>query len=264
VKRLARLSVAGGAVVGLCGLVLVPPAGAATLGGRGAAHGVPEINYSGTAAGYISAGSTQLNHFQGTTEVPALNCSAASGNPATAAMNQSLQLWDDGTEAGSGIFVYDDCNSGEASYQLWTFVATGPTSDTFEPTGITVSPGDRVGALMTVSSTGTLTVSVKDVTTTSSVFTQSGPGATAGAYNAFAYIQNDLPAEPIPTFGTALTGPGSGAVEWNELKLDGRPISETHASAYNMVNPANNDPMIDTSPIGAKGTDFSNTFVANQ
>ncbi len=263
-KRLGRISLAGGAVLGLCGMGWAPAAGAATLGASSAAHHVPRSNYQGTSAGYVSAASTQVNHFEGATDVPALNCSASSGNPATAAMYQSLQLYDNATESGSGIFIYDECNSGAASYQLWTFVATGPTTDSFEPTGITVSPGDIVGGLMTVSSTGVLRVSVKDVTTKSTVFTQSGQGASGGSYSAFAYIQNDLPTEPIPTFGRGLTGPGSGAIGWYDLKVDGKPMSDAHAKGYNMVDPANNNLMIKTSALGSTGTTFSNAFVANQ
>jgi hypothetical protein len=264
-KRLGRMSVAGAAVIGLCGIGTgLAPAAGASASSHPWAEMISNGNYQGTSAGYISPASPKITRFQGATDVPALNCSASSGNPSTAAMYQSLQLYDDAAEAGSGLFVFDECNSGAPTYALETFVATGPSSDTFDPTGITVSPGDIVEGLMTVSSTGSIKVSVKDVTTKSSVFTESGTVAAGGSYSGFAYIQNDLPAEPIPTFGRGLIGPGSGDIGWYALKVDGEPMSDTHAKAYNMVNPANNDLMIETSAMGSTGTTFSNAFVANQ
>lgn len=258
--RLARISCVGGVVLGLSGLAtgLAPAAGAST---GGSPHLVPDSNYQGTSAGYISPQSTKVTHFKGSTDVPALNCSTSTGNPGTAVMKQSMQLYDNTTEAGSGIFINDECNSEAPSYQLTAFAGTNPT---VEPTGITVSPGNIIAAVMTVSSKGIVTVSVHDVTTKSSLSTLHGTVATGGSYSAFAYIQNDLPAEPIPTFGRGLSGPGSGSIGWYHLYVDGKPMSNAHPTSYNMVNPANNDLMIKTSGFGSGGTFFSNSFVANQ
>ena len=230
------------------------PASAAPSAAAGGPR--PFSNYEGTWAGYSSGTSTLIDRLEGASDVPLLTCTSQAG-----AMYQSVQLYANATGSGAGMFINDECADGAPSYSVQTFVATGGNA-TFQSTGLTVSPGDIVGALVTVSSSGALTVTVKDVNT-GNTFEQTGSTTAHQDYTAYTYIQNDLPAEPIPTFDQGGIGPGSGDISWYDVTVNNRPLADAEPTAGNMENPGTGDLLITTSTLRSNGEGFYNNFVAN-
>jgi hypothetical protein len=260
--RVAVAAAGALAAAGLTAGITYPSdvAGAATLGtSDGASPFHPFTNYTGAYAGYASGTSTLVNRVEGGTDVPALTCTATD-----AAMFQSFQVYST-AGAGAAMFIDDLCVNGAPSYQLVTATWTSSSdTGTYETPPIALAPGDIVGALLTVSSHGALQVTVKNVTTKSQTFTQTATTSGGQNYYGLAYIQNDMPSEPIPTFGQG-TGPGSGPIAWYNVTVDKKPISMAEPAGYTMTDPANNDVMIDTSSLSSSSTGetFYNTFVAN-
>jgi plastocyanin len=196
---------------------------------------------TGPLAGYESQPDTGVTSLRAGYVVPKVTCSPV----ANAFMEQSLQI--DGNDGGNGGFnIQQSCSNGV----LFTFVDTY-VGGAFEPATYSVSPGDKVGALITDTPAGNITVESEDLTS-HKVSIQTGTQP-AEVYRAWAATFNNVPQQPMPT----ITRPIPFV-----MTVNGDPLSAEAPQPYDMYN--GSDLMMSTSAITATGKEFTNTFVASE
>jgi Peptidase A4 family len=241
---MAVLAVGGTGALATAASAQPAPHQMAVVGAAGA--NVTFANTQGTVAGYLTDPATGVTSEKGGAVVPTVTCPATG----TALLDQSVQI-DGGTQTdlqGGGLFIVESCTSGVASYFAETFVG-----GTGELTSYSIAPGNKVGAVVTDTSSGSIKVESKNVTT-GKVFVQSGTQLAGTVYYSWGIDQNSgtVSTDPIPTFSAPIL---------IESIANGQPASAETPTAYDMYNGA--DLMISTGPLNGTGDQFSTTFVAN-
>ena len=240
---MAALAVGGTGAVATAASAQPAPHQVALVGAHGA--NLTFANTQGTVAGYLTDPASGVTSEKGGAVVPTVTCPATG----SALLDQSVQI-DGGTQAnlqGAGLFIVESCTSGVVSYFAETFVGK-----TAELTSYSIAPGNEVGALVTDTSSGSIKVESKNVTT-GKVFVQSGTELSGTVYYSWGIDQNSgtVSTDPIPTFSSPIL---------IESIVNGHPASAETPTAYDMYNGA--DLMISTSALNTAGDQFTTTFVA--
>src|SRR2546426_7512455 len=152
-----------------------------------------------------------------------------------------------------------DCQSGSPTYYAWYEFYPGPA---FLITGITVRPGDRISA-EAIYSSGLVTVTITDTTTTAQSFTTSGG---VGALRSSAEWIAEAPSStggvlPLANFGTAYLGQdNTGLSPTNYATVNGvtGPISSFGPSVQEITMVSSSGTTeAQPSPLSTDGTSFS-------
>jgi hypothetical protein len=190
-------------------------------------------------AGYESDPSTGVTSAELGFVVPSVSC-----KPATSNMAQSLQIV---SSTGNADFqLNESCTEGALAYFAGTSIGgvTGPAP-------FKVSPGDKVGALVTDTAAGDIKVEAENFTS-HKVFDQTGTQP-PGGYAVWGGNIDFPPEFPIPTFTRPIPF---------LMTVNGRPLSAEAPVAYDLYNGP--DLMIRTSPLNPTGDEFTTIFVANR
>jgi Peptidase A4 family len=240
----AALAVGGTGAIATAASAQSAPRQVAIVGAHGAS--ITFANVQGIEAGYLADPATGVTSEKGGAVVPTVTCPATG----SALLVQSVQI-DGGSSTnlqGAGLFIVESCTSGVPSYFADTFVG-----QTQEPTTYSIAPGNRVGAIVTDTSSGSIKVESKNVST-GKTFVQSGTLLAGTVYYSWAIDQNSdsVSTDPIPTFSSPIL---------MESIVNGQPVSAETPTAYDMYN--GTDLMISTGPLNTAGDQFKTTFVAN-